>query len=746
MVHLHPFQESFWAPTASNDYNIGYSVLHGKLKQSTAENKVILEYIKQRINAEKNHATLLASIVAPTTPFESDIGGALKKCFEVVCAESQDSATEHTNRANNLNTTTLDPLVQFFNRYDRIITQAKKTVESQINQFNVVCRLMEEAKLFYTNRCKTLLFVQPDYTDVKMGKALQFPTRDHAWVWFTDLFKEEAYTKEQLMDLLKDVVSDEETVIKSLLDIQFLKQEDDKYIKQQSLSASDEADKAAVSESKGFSGFLGRWGSSQQQIKKEDILFDMMEADKAYQRSVAQAELVRTQTEQVLYVHYEEMESLELERIQTIKQAFISMAASLSNTIPRCKETFDNMMLYQETLKPDKDVQFIVEQYRTGQYCPKPILYESYFHSVAADQLFGVSLEEITRVQGTMVPQLITVGLSVIESGFSRLYDEEKNVVWTASLPLDRVHAARAEINTSKPITCESLKKFDLLLLASLLRLYLLELPECLFTFELYEPCKLLYSNQDQDKDSRLMSISKLLATLPTANYHTVMVLLGHFHKLVKQATTDTQFTSSSLAKSFSYILMRPQIESKISIHERHPQRLLYDLIENFDAIFTQESHYAQEKNSSRPSIIIPNKEKEAEDHTTKKKSNSLDESSSSSSSSHGSIASASARTSTSSSNVARRSSILSSFMRSSQSTPTSSVKSKPPMLIPMPSSSTLFEDPDEIQRSSESTIAATPPHTSTSSVEPHHKSVHLDDSYMMEELASLDSFFEDED
>lgn len=67
----------------------------------------------------------------------------------------------------------------------------------------------------------------------------------------------------------------------------------------------------------------------------------------------------------------------------TILIAFISVAASLSNTIPRSKETFDNMMLYQETLKPDKDVQFIVEQYRTGQFNPKPILYENYFHGTA---------------------------------------------------------------------------------------------------------------------------------------------------------------------------------------------------------------------------------------------------------------------------------------------------------------------------------------------------------------------------
>lgn len=97
--------------------------------------------------------------------------------------------------------------------------------------------------------------------------------------------------------------------------------------------------------------------------------------------------------------------------------AFIGIAASLSNTIPRCKETYDHMMLYQETLKPDKEVQSIVEQYRTGQFLPKPILYQNYFYGASKDQLFGVPLEEITKIQGSLVPTLISEGLSVIESG-----------------------------------------------------------------------------------------------------------------------------------------------------------------------------------------------------------------------------------------------------------------------------------------------------------------------------------------
>lgn len=74
--------------------------------------------------------------------------------------------------------------------------------------------------------------------------------------------------------------------------------------------------------------------------------------------------------------------------INALNLVFVSMAASLSNTIPRSKETYDRMMLYQETLKPDKDVQYIVEQYRTGRFCPRPILYENYFVGAAYGKVY----------------------------------------------------------------------------------------------------------------------------------------------------------------------------------------------------------------------------------------------------------------------------------------------------------------------------------------------------------------------
>ncbi|KAI9487740.1 MAG: hypothetical protein EXX96DRAFT_514380 [Benjaminiella poitrasii] len=674
-----------------------------------AENKVIIDYVNQRITAEKNHALTLTSLSNPTgnkdNPFENDIGASLKKCFEVVRAESEESGKEHMHRANNINITALQPLQRFFQRYDRIILQSSHTIEKQISQLNIAWKAMMGAKTVYQSKCKTLLNHYPDF---------EFRREENGTSWFDSLFskEKEPYPKNTALQILKDTLvfenkeDEAEVILNSFVSMNFLLKfgnEDIFYL------VGEGPTKSGKESNKGFSGLLGKWGN--QESKKEDLVKEMFEADKAYRKSVKQAEKMRIQTEQILLVHYEEMEGLELERIQTIKQAFISMAASLSNTIPRCKETFDNMMLYQETLKPDKDVEFIVEQYRTGQYCPRPILYVNYFTGTAEDQLFGAPLEEVTRVQNTLVPQFISQSLAVIESGFSKLYDEEKSVVWTTSLPLDRVYAAQEEIDAcSHLLTVDRLKKFDLLLLASLVRLYLLELPECLFTFELYEPCKLLYSNH-QDQTSRLMSISKLIATLPTSNYHTVMLLLGHFHKLVKEINTDTQQFTISITKAFSYILLRPQTESKVSLHERHPQRLLQDLIENFDLIFTQESYRAQEKNSSRPSIIIPEKQSE----------------SANSSSTH-----------------------------DEQKTNTNHYKNGGGItIIPLPSSSTLFEDPDEIidTNCSESSACITTPsfndtvHSSKSSMDPinHHRRS-IEDTFIIEDLASLDSFFEDKE
>ena len=316
MPHHHPFQESFWSPTSSLDeypnFSLGFSVLHGKLKQSMTENKVIIDYIRGRIAVEKSHAAQLAKLLPAVNPF--DDGGGLKRCFEVVFLESQESTKEHDSRADNLFTTALDPLLKFSTRYERIIQQTKATVEAQMKQLDMLCKQMASAKQVYQTKCQALLSVQPNYTENTADQvqiaSMVFTTRHHVYVWLHDI-KEEAWTnKQEVLQWLttKTKQHDALAMLKSLVEQDFLVQNEDQYMKT--------TPPAVENRTKGK--FLKRWNS--QQINQVELVSDMMIADKHYKEAVSKAEKMRTQVEQILFLHYEEMESLELERIQTIKQ------------------------------------------------------------------------------------------------------------------------------------------------------------------------------------------------------------------------------------------------------------------------------------------------------------------------------------------------------------------------------------------------------------------------------------------
>ncbi|CAO3681873.1 unnamed protein product [Rhizopus stolonifer] len=540
---MYAFQSSFWSPTASIDpypnFRYGFDVLHKKLTHSLDENKTIVQYIGQRIESERTYANTLNKLYRPKDEEEAMTG--LTRCFQVVCAESEASAKEHVARADNLHTTALDPLQRFSTRYSQRLSGTRQHIRSQLGRFESLVKQLEAAKSNYDSKCKSLMVSQPNYrlNVIKLGTRVF-----HDRFWIDDWIKTMPTDRSGITDWL-EAEHQEPTVLHDLIGLNFVRQ-----------TAQDRFEKVLVSQPKTFSGFF----------KQQDMEKEMLVADKIYKDLVWQVDQMRTRIEQELLLHYEEMEKLELERIETLKQVFISLAASLSNTIPRYKETVDNMMLYQETLVPDKDVQTIVEQHRTGQFCPRPILYENYFYGTAHHQLFGVSLSEITRTEGTIVPNFITKALSMIET--------VQEDYWSTGLALDKVHAVRKEMNQQYPQV--TFQGYDIPLVVSLVKLYLMELPDCLLTFELYEPCKSIYSHPEhQDKDI-------------------CRTLFSHLHKL-----------NTPSSPSLSHILLRPQTESKVSTFERHPHRLVQDLICHFPDIFTKETDHSNRDDARRSRHLL---------------------------------------------------------------------------------------------------------------------------------------------
>lgn len=106
-------------------------------------------------------------------------------------------------------------------------------------------------------------------------------------------------------------------------------------------------------------------------------------ADQTYRNAVVKLDQTRMAIEEAMFAHLTEMEQVELHRIQQLKSFISSFIASISVVIPQDKLVIEEMMVFQESLKPDQDIQFIVQQYAVSGFSPKAILYDNYYHGIS---------------------------------------------------------------------------------------------------------------------------------------------------------------------------------------------------------------------------------------------------------------------------------------------------------------------------------------------------------------------------
>lgn len=201
------------------------------------------------------------------------------------------------------------------------------------------------------------------------------------------------------------------------------------------------------------------------------------EADERYKAGVRKLDLLRCQLEEAIVEHLKFMERCELDRLKAIKSVILDFSGAISNAIPSLQSTVDKMMLYQETVQPLGDLRYLLENYRTGGFAPKVQVYDNYYNS-ADEQTFGVDLEARARADKKRVPNVITSILTFLDNHYPDLEgDEARRGIWLVDVPLHLTHRLRDEINNGKPVTPEILEKYEIPIVASVLKLYLLELP-----------------------------------------------------------------------------------------------------------------------------------------------------------------------------------------------------------------------------------------------------------------------------
>ena len=311
------------------------------------------------------------------------------------------------------------------------------------------------------------------------------------------------------------------------------------------------------------------------------------DADERYKAAVRKLDGIRCNLEEAIIDHLKFMERCELDRLKAIKSVILDFSGAVSNVIPSLQSSVDNMMLFQETVQPLGDVRYFLENYRTGSYIPKVITYENYYNQVD-EQAFGVDIEARARADRKRVPLIVTTILTFLDSHYPDLEgDEARRSIWVVDVPLSATHHLRNNINTGKPIDMELLEKYEVPIVASALKLYLLELPDSLVSSHVYEIVKTIYTStaQSTSEQARITVIQSTLGQLRLANIATLDALVTHFSRLIDLTSADEAYISN-LATVLAPCFLRPKQETGLSMAEKYNVRLIRDLFAHKDAIF----------------------------------------------------------------------------------------------------------------------------------------------------------------
>ncbi|KAE8361432.1 hypothetical protein BDV27DRAFT_133078 [Aspergillus caelatus] len=319
----------------------------------------------------------------------------------------------------------------------------------------------------------------------------------------------------------------------------------------------------------------------------EKLRREAREADERYKAAVRKLDQIRCKLEEEIVENLRFMEQCELDRLKAIKAVVLDFSGAISNVIPNLQSTVDHMMLYQETIQPLGDLRYLLENYRTGGFVPRVQAYENYYGSVE-DQNFGVDLEARARADRKRVPVLVTTLLTYLDNRYPDLEgDEARRAIWLYDVPLAATHHLRNVLNNSKADYQEVLEKYEVPIVASVLKLYLLELPDSLVSSQVYEIVKTIYSTtaHETTEEGRIKVLQSTLGQLRLNNIATLDAVMTHFTRLIDLTSADEAYISA-LAQALSPCILRPRVESSLTMNERHSYRLIRDLFAHKDSIF----------------------------------------------------------------------------------------------------------------------------------------------------------------
>ncbi|KAK6202971.1 uncharacterized protein RJT21DRAFT_134678 [Scheffersomyces amazonensis] len=341
------------------------------------------------------------------------------------------------------------------------------------------------------------------------------------------------------------------------------------------------------------------------------LSIDVERLENNYRDAVEKFDTVRCEYEEIIVENLGDIQRSEFNRSSVIKYLTHEFLNCISGKIDEMERSFKDLEILEETIKPQQDLDFLIQSNSTGSFRPQVMTFENYF--TRPDETFGIKLLTRSDIDNRVLPFIIQAIMSYLDKTYKSLADDERIIeLWTGPVSLKVVHALRFKLN--KVSGLENIKavlsEAEPIAVTNVLKLYLLELPESVIPEENFALIKAIYAqNSGQEAlDNRINGLINVLRDVNTCNLATLDTILLHIHHLIniigkKHVELANNF-KTKLLKDFSDLLHRPKLDDerwgRVNT-DRHLFELINDLYDYRQKIFSAIRNSSDHRNKSLP-------------------------------------------------------------------------------------------------------------------------------------------------
>eukprot|EP00063_Salmo_salar_P072734 XP_014047569.1 PREDICTED: rho GTPase-activating protein 12-like isoform X5 [Salmo salar] len=195
------------------------------------------------------------------------------------------------------------------------------------------------------------------------------------------------------------------------------------------------------------------------------------------------------------------------------------------------------------------------------------------------DQVFGCSLSDLCQRENASVPSFVTMCIDHMENNALNV-----DGLYRVSGNLAVIQKLRFAVNHDEKVDLEEGKWEDIHVTTGALKMFFRELPEPLFTYNLFHD--FVNAIKIPDYMQRVQSIKELVKQLPKPNQDTMQALFKHLRKVIDHGE-ENRMTTQSVAIVFGPTLLRPETETwNMAVHMVYQNQIVELILLEYEGIF----------------------------------------------------------------------------------------------------------------------------------------------------------------